>query len=98
MSGLIRREGYCIPHVNTRIKMFILYKVLNMVYISPKTYRIIICITNGVSTEAKQMIVKAETIGDKCGIQYPSLLIRPLITKMWLLWYHLLSLVSIFID
>lgn len=64
MSGLIRREGYCIPHVNTRIKMLILYKVLNMVYINPKIYRIIICITNGVSTEAKQMIVKAETIGD----------------------------------
>jgi hypothetical protein len=35
-----------------------------MIYISPKIYRIIICITNGVSTEAKQMIVKAETIGD----------------------------------
>jgi len=64
MSGLIRRGEYCIPHVNTRMKMLILNKVLNMVYISPKIYRIMICINNGVSTEAKQMIVKAETIGD----------------------------------
>lgn len=53
MSGFIRRGGYCIPHVNTRIKMLILYKVLNMVYINPKIYRIMTCITNGVSTETK---------------------------------------------